>query len=517
MNEPKNYRVSPDEFQNLEAFLRAQEGPEFTDFRVLRQSIDARAGRPLKLQLRVELRGSGDPPFAPLVSPPAPRTTVPRPQPVLVLGAGPAGLFCALELALHGVPVQILEQGQDFPGRHLAVRDLRYRGQFDGASNYRFGFGGAGTYSDGKLHSRVDSLWVKRALGYFAHFAADPRVLVESHPHLGSNKLIPMLQRLRAFLEDLGVVFQFNCKVQGVSASGLGGVFHTSAGPQEAPFLVLAPGNGARDLFESLAASAIPLEPKPFAVGLRVEHPRRVIDQLQFGSLAGHPALGAAEYRVAHQEGDRSVYSFCMCPGGQVLPTPSEAQRLCVNGASHSHRNSPWSNAAMVVSVEPSDTGPDLLSSLAFLRRVEEATFVLGGASYQAPAQRLTDFLGGRASRSLPASSYRPGLCPADLRRLLPQPLSRALKAGLERTCGLLRGYDHPDAILIGVETTTSCSLRILRGPDGASPGNPWLFPCGEGSGYAGGISSSAADGLRLAHSLLGRMGASPESKPLNS
>jgi uncharacterized FAD-dependent dehydrogenase len=512
MSETLNLRVSPDESLELASFLRDQEGRHFSEFRVLRRSIDARAGRPLKLQLRVELRSEDDPPFGPRVVPPVPQVAVPRPQPVLILGAGPAGLFCALELALHGVPVRVLEQGQDFPGRHLAVRDLRYRGELDPSSNYRFGLGGAGTYSDGKLHSRVDSPWVKRALGYFAHFANDFRVLVDSHPHLGSNKLIPMLQVLRAFLEALGVRFQFQCQVQGVAPSGLGGAFLTDAGPLEAPFLVLAPGNGARPLFEALAAAAIPLEAKPFAVGFRVEHPRALIDHQQFGPLAGHPALGAAEYRVAHQLGDRAVYSFCMCPGGQVLPTSCEPERLCVNGASHSHRNSPWSNAAMVVNLEPSDTGPDLLSSLDFLRRLEEAAFLLGGKGYHAPAQRLTDFLGDRPSRTLPASSYRPGLCPADLRRLLPQPLTRALKGGLQRTCGLLRGYDHPDAILIGVETSTSSPLRILRDPDGASPGHPWLFPCGEGSGYAGGISSSAGDGLRTAHALLRRMGAAPEA-----
>jgi uncharacterized FAD-dependent dehydrogenase len=486
-----NIILTPDELLDLPGSLR-QRFPGGA--RVVRCALDARH-RKVRFLLTVEegpeVPGSGAEPIR--------RAKLHTGRSVVVVGAGPAGLFAALSLLERGVTPVVLDRGAAFPERHLAARDLRLKGELKAAPAMTCGLGGAGTYSDGKLHTRKRTADTTRVIDLLAWFARDPWLTVDTHPHIGSNRLPRAVQRIRDFIEAAGGRFFFRTEVDSLVLKG-GRTIGVRIGTGEVvrgDAVVLAPGNSARGLFERLASQFVAVESKPLAVGVRVEHPRTVIDTIQLGAHAGHPACGAARYAFAVTAGGRGVYSFCMCPGGYVIPTPPDTGRLSLNGMSFATRSSAWSNAAVVVTVSSADWGTHSpLAGVAFQRSLEEACLAGGGGGFRAPAQRLTDFMKQRPSRSLPEVSYKPGVVPYEVFRLLPGFVADGIRAGVTQADRQMRGYLTSEAVVIGVETMTSSPVRFPRSPEMMSLSHPGLFPCGEGSGWAGGITSSAADGL---------------------
>jgi uncharacterized FAD-dependent dehydrogenase len=479
--------------------------------RVLRRSLDARKGRPMGYRVRAEAKRAGEPAPAPEPAPPRSRWPAGRPIPrVVVIGAGPAGAWAALRLAEAGVPSLVLEQGKPVQPRRHDLAAIT-RGELVPRSNYCFGEGGAGTYSDGKLYTRAkDRAGVAAVVADLARFGAPAEIAVESRPHVGSNRLPKVLTALRAHLEGLGVRFRFEAEAAGVRIEGgrVRAVRLADGDEVEADAVVLAVGHSARAVYAWAAAAGVPLARKAIAVGVRVEHPQPLIDEIQYGRAAGHPKLPAAFYELAAQIGGRGVYSFCMCPGGWIVPAATEPDGVVTNGMSLSRRDSPFANAGLVVTVEAADFGPDAAGPLAGVelqRAIERAAFRAGGGRFRAPAQRLADFLAGRPSSSVGASSYRPGLAAGDVGAVFPPFVAEALRAGLRRIGERLPRFLAPDALLIAAETRTSAPVRILR--DRAtleSPGVGGLYPAGEGAGYAGGIVSAALDGAEIAARILG-------------
>ena len=479
---------------------------------VLRRSIDAR-GRHPHLVMTLRVRFPGDPP---LPSDPLTPITTPvvarRDKRVVIVGTGPAGLFAALRFADAGVPVVVLERGAALAERHKRARLLRAERILDPESNLCFGEGGAGTYSDGKLYTRKSSPRVREVYERLVRYGADPSILVDAHPHVGTNRLIPLIEALRADLLGRSIDLRFDTRMEGLEIrDGRVRAVETwsdgaGSGSIPADAVILATGHSARDTYARLAALGVAMAPKAFAVGARVEHPQALIDRIQLGTAAGHPALGAAEYFLACQVGPRGVYSFCMCPGGFVIPTPTELGHLNVNGMSNASRKNYFANAALVSTVSPEDfaTRGDPLEGLAFQRQIERAAFEVGGGDYSAPATRLTDFAAGRGSTTLPSrTSYRPGLTPADIRDVLPPAISAAIAEALGTFERRMRGYLTSEAVIVAAETTTSSPIRVLRGDDLQSTTVRGLYPTGEGAGYAGGIVSSAIDGMVVAERIL--------------
>jgi uncharacterized FAD-dependent dehydrogenase len=409
-----------------------------------------------------------------------------------------------------GKPVQ--------PRRHDLAK-LTQRGELEPTSNYCFGEGGAGTFSDGKLYTRVkDRRGVRTVLRALSTLGADPRILIESRPHIGSNALPKILIAERQTLEARGVAYAWGEQVTSLLLDGTRarGVRCASGRELTADAVVLAVGHSARALYEALHAQGVALVAKPFAVGARAEHPQPLIDRIQYGASAGHPRLPAAFYHVTATvgtpaAGDRGVYSFCMCPGGWVVDSSTEPGHLCTNGMSLSRRDSPFANAALVVTVEPSDFvgrfGDGPLAGIAFQRAIEQAGFE-AGEGFTAVAQRISDFMAKRPSEQAARSSYRPGVVAGDVRAALPDFVGDALERAIGRFGRALPGFVHPDAQLVGVETRTSSPVRILRDAHTMqSPSHERLFPSGEGAGYAGGIVSAAIDGLRIADAVLAVLG----------
>jgi uncharacterized FAD-dependent dehydrogenase len=400
--------------------------------------------------------------------------------------------------------------------RNRAVVGLRSRGELDPESNLCFGEGGAGTYSDGKLYTRVRDPGVREIYEDLVAFGAQPEILVEAHPHVGTNRLIKILSRIRAFLLEAGCEIHFDARVDGLLRSKDGfvtGVRLHDDRELQGSSVILATGHSARDTLGWLHGLGVAMEPKAFAIGARVEHPQPLIDQIQYGEHAANEALGAARYAVSARVGERGIYSFCMCPGGFVIPTPAAEGHLNVNGMSNSNRGSRWANSALVVTLEPEDffwerpgdlDGHGTLAGFALQGRLERATYDLGGGGYVAPAQRLTDFVERREGTITGETSYRPGLAAADLHQLLPRRITDPLARAVHRFEQKLRGFFTEEAILIATETTTSSPVRILRDEHTLqAPGFEGLFPCGEGAGYSGGIVSSALEGIRVAEAAL--------------
>ncbi len=441
----------------------------------------------------------------------APERLAERP---VVVGAGPCGLFATLILAQMGFRPILIERGKVVRERTKDTWGLWRRGELDPESNVQFGEGGAGTFSDGKLYSQIkDPRHLgRKVLTEFVKAGAPEEILTEAHPHIGTFRLVTMVESLRRQIEALGGEYRFEQRVTDLEIrTGVDGVrqleaLHLDTGERlAARNVVLALGHSARDSFRMLHDRGVFIEAKPFSIGVRIEHPQSMIDRARFGACAGHKDLGAADYALSHPcANGRTVYSFCMCPGGTVVAATSEAGGVVTNGMSQYSRNARNANSCLVVGITPGDYPGHPLAGIAFQRHWEKAAFAAGGGGYFAPAQRLEDFLAGRPSTALGeiVPSYRPGVTPTDLSDCLPAYAIQALREALPVFGRRIAGYDHADAVLTGVETRTSSPIRIRRGDDGASINTRGLFPAGEGAGYAGGILSAAVDGIKIAEAV---------------
>lgn len=451
---------------------------------------------------------------------PAP-VTAPAVRPIVV-GAGPAGLFAALVLARCGARPILLERGRPVEHRQVDVERFWSGGPLDPDSNVQFGEGGAGAFSDGKLNTGTKDLRHRFILETLVRCGAPDTILTDAKPHVGTDKLHIALQALRQELEAAGADIRFNARLEHIriqdgAVSAVTVCQNGQTYDLPARHVVLALGHSARDTFEMLYQAGLAMEPKPFAMGVRIEHRQSAIDAAQYRSLAGHPALPPSTYKLScHLPNGRSAFSFCVCPGGQVVAAASEPGRTVTNGMSVYARDGENINGALLVNVTPEDFGgAGPLAGVAFQRSMEEAAYLLGGGGYRAPAQRVEDFLAGRPSagpgRVIP--SYRPGVVWTDLRRCLPPFVADALAEALPILGRKLRGYDAPDAVLTAVESRSSSPVRIPR--DGTCQSAlRGLYPCGEGAGYAGGILSAAADGMRCAEEIVKQLSIPQEVLP---
>ena len=441
----------------------------------------------------------------------APKTLTQRP---VVVGFGPAGIFAALVLAQMGFRPIVLERGKAVRERTKDTWKLWRNNELNPESNVQFGEGGAGTFSDGKLYSQVkDPRHLgRKVLAEFIKAGAPEEILYVAHPHIGTFRLVSMVERMRHEIESLGGEVRFQSRVTGVHIENgyVRGVKLASGEEIAANQVVLALGHSARDTFEMLHEAGVFMEAKPFAVGFRIEHPQSLIDKARLGPNAGNPLLGAADYKlVYHASNGRAVYSFCMCPGGQVVAATSEANCVVTNGMSQYSRAERNANAGLVVNISPEDFGdandpPSPLAGIAFQRRLEAHAFTLGGGTYEAPGQRVGDFLAGKPSTQLGAviPSYQPGVHLTDLSTALPDFAIAAIREAIPAFDRQIKGFAMPDALLTGVETRTSSPLRITRGENLQSVNVKGLFPAGEGAGYAGGILSAGIDGIKIAEAV---------------
>jgi len=484
-----------------------------------KRSIDARRGR---VCFRVVV-GLGEPPPATGLGGPLPREVGERPE-VVIVGDGPAGLFAAYQLARAGIASTVVDRGKLVQPRRRDLKGLNQHGRVDPDSNYCFGEGGAGTYSDGKLYTRSHKRGnVRDVIEVLALHGAPAEILTDARPHIGSNRLPKVVTALRERLEAAGVRFRFGSRVVELlvddSRGGrrVAGVRLGDGSEIAARFVVLATGHSARDVFELAMRAGVSLEAKPFALGVRIEHPQPLINRIQYGSSAGHPRLPPAYYRIAAQADGRGVFSFCMCPGGWIVPASTEPAGLVVNGMSLSRRDSPFANSGLVVSVELADLEAagyhGALAGVELQRRVERAAFEAGGGALRAPATRAPDFLASRSSNGAIDSSYIPGLSATDVRDVLDAggvAIASRLAAGLREFDRKLRGYAGEHAVLVGVESRTSSPVRMPRDSETLEArGVAGLYPAGEGAGYAGGIVSAAVDGIRIAERIAQVMQAS--------
>lgn len=432
-------------------------------------------------------------------------------RPVIV-GFGPAGMFAALVLSMAGAMPIILERGGDVDSRIEAVEKFRSTGQLNTNSNIQFGEGGAGTFSDGKLTTGIKDKRIGWILERLVEFGAPEEILYLAKPHIGTDKLRDVVKALRERVISLGGEVRFNARVNGfgIENSGISAISYEQNGVEntvETDNVILAAGHSARDIFEMLYEKNVSLSQKNFAVGVRIEHRRTDIDKAMYGDFAGHPALKAADYKLAvHLPNGRTLYTFCMCPGGEVVAASSENGRLAVNGMSCFARGGENSNSALLVNVDTKDFGSEHpLAGMYFQRDIEEKAFTAGGSDYSAPVITVGEFLDIPYSDKV-FPSYRPGVKKAHPAEYLPDFVCAALKSGIPEMGRKIKGFDDPGAVLTGVESRSSSPVRIDRGADFQSVSLKGLFPCGEGAGYAGGIVSAAADGMKCAEAVISRM-----------
>ncbi len=502
------------------------------EWKIVRKAIDARKKSHVHFVCTVECAISDDlipklPPQTEIVensrlmvqkpetlNTPAP-SKVPSKGHVVVVGSGPAGLFAALALIEAGMKVTLLERGKPVEARMRDIGKLRSRGELNPESNICFGEGGAGTYTDGKLYTRIKHPFVRWVLNEFVRFGADRDILIDAHPHLGTDRLVRIIRTMREYLIEQGVDYRFEIRVDALLTENgnVTGVRTASGEEIAASHVVLAIGHSARDTFEHLQSIGIAMEAKEFAVGVRAEHDQEWINECQFGPAKESAQLGAAEYSLTHQANDpfmekRGIYSFCMCPGGLIVPSPTEAGHMAINGMSNAKRRSPLANSGIVVQVTPSDIlrhglGDDPLCGIRMQRELERKTFEMTSQPYAAPAMRIADYVSKKATGTLASTRFKPGVEAADLWQLIPDWLAKPLAEGLTAFDRKMKGFVSDDANILAMESRTSSPIRITRDRDMQSVNLKGLYPAGEGAGYAGGIVSAAVDGLKAAEKII--------------
>ena len=509
--------------QDVDAYVR-REFPEVRDYRVISKSLDARGaprGRVPSFLYGIEgLVGENDeytqgqslPHFGALKAKP------------LIIGAGPAGLFCAVLLAEHGIPSTILERGEEASKRMLKISKFWRYGVLDPDTNVCYGAGGAGLYSDGKLITRVKSAHIPYVMQKLVEFGAPAEVAYISNPHLGSNKIRTIIVKVAEWLESKGSSLRYNTRVERLLYEGskVIGVELSTGEKLYSDHVVLAAGHSAKEMYQHLMESGVAMKAKDFSVGVRIEHSRRHIDKIQHGQWCESPELGAARYRLSWHDHttDTGVYSFCMCPGGYVLSSGTETDGLVVNGMSNFARNSPWSNAALVVTVKSAQLeSQDLMAGLDFQHAIEQASFKVSkkeATGREIPAMTVGEFMRGQVSdRPLPTTSCPSHIFKTDVSELFPASVTASLREGLTNFEQNLPGFTREDALLMAPETRTSSPLTITRDRQSyVSTSHEGLYPCGEGAGHAGGITSAAVDGVRVAYAIMSKEKLLPPAAP---
>ena len=498
------FQVTPEQAQD-EAYLlnlvarELNTSPENIQFRWKKRSIDARKPA-IKVNATLEVVGKDD--TFPELESFVPQNVKNAPR-VAIIGAGPAGLFAALQALEIGLCPVIFERGKDVRSRRRDLAELNKKGVVNPESNYCFGEGGAGTYSDGKLYTRSKKRGdVKKALEWFVEFGASRDILVDAHPHIGTNKLPQIIVAMREKVIECGGEIHFESKVTDILTNErkVSGLVINDTETFEFEHVIVATGHSARDIFELFKSKNWKLNAKPFALGVRIEHGQELINKIQYHGRGSDDFLPPASYSLVTQVEGRGVYSFCMCPGGIVAPCATDTEEVVTNGWSPSKRNNPYSNSGIVVEIHPEDfenSASDPFVCLDFQKSVERACWEAGGKNQQVPAQRMVDFIDGKVSKDLPKTSYQPGLVSVDLNKVLPDLVARRLRKAFVDFGSKMKGYLTNEAVLHAPESRTSSPIQIPREENLQHPDVKGLYPCAEGAGYAGGIISAAIDGMK--------------------
>lgn len=516
--------VSPEELANVDQFkiiISRKSGikiDSIAGLKIVKKSIDARK-KPVNYRIKVEVDIIDNEKSSvqentielnPSSSDIQQNKYVRNSKPVIVVGAGPAGLFASLKLIEKGLKPIILERGKSVSERKKDTAQIIRQQEINPDSNWCFGEGGAGTFSDGKLYTRSNKRGnINEVLDIFVEHGADKEIMIEAHAHIGTDKLSSIIKNIRKTIEEYGGEYHFETKVVDfiIKDNKIKGVITQNGDKIEADSVILATGHSARDIYNLFNEKQLALEAKPFAMGVRIEHPQELINQIQYHSPNYSSLLPAASYSLAYNYKNRGVFSFCMCPGGMIIPAATDKEQLVMNGMSNSLRNSPYANAGIVVSVNEEDAKEyskyGALSLMKFQEETEKKMYFAAGNSLVAPAQRLTDFIKGKCSSSLSPSSYLCGVIPTDMNKILPEFITETLKEGFKDFGRKMKGFITSESNIIGLESRTSSPVRIPRDKETMQHIQiSGLYPCGEGAGYAGGITSSAIDGINVAEKI---------------